>query len=253
MFLEVVIIRYCHTVACGHETAHTTRAVVTCTGLAIAQLQTVSLVGGSDRAQKIMLAMSALTVINLLIFRVIRHIGIILVADGEHEVRQYREFEQTIIPVALVLLGLQILGFTTQCHLGTELVFTFCHKDVGFHYTTFTLNNGLVVELVHIHQVQLERLGELLLQLHVDVLVIYTAKAEELGVITVSTHRRVDSFNERFCRRLVDAADIAEVDLQFGAILATKSGATLEGVAKLTLECPFAVGVLCSIGIKGRA
>lgn len=72
MFLEVVIIRYCHTVACGHETAHTTRAVVTCTGLAIAQLQTVSLVGGSDRAQKIMLAMSALTVINLLIFRVIR-------------------------------------------------------------------------------------------------------------------------------------------------------------------------------------
>ena len=52
-------------------------------------------------------------------------------------------------------------------------------------------------------------------------------------------------------RLLVERADVAHVELHLGAILASERGLALEGVARLALEGPFALGILCGIGVEG--
>ena len=56
--------------------------------------------------------------------------SVILVADGEHEVREERQLEESEVPVALVLLSMQILCLTTECQLVVDAILALCDVDV---------------------------------------------------------------------------------------------------------------------------
>ena len=111
----------------------------------------------------------------------IGHVGVELVADGEHEVGQDGKFEQAVPPVLLVLAGVEVLCLAAQGELFVELILAFHNRHVAFHRTALALNYRFVVALVGIHEVEFELLGEFLLELHVYVLIIdLAAHFEEL-------------------------------------------------------------------------
>ena len=102
-----------------------------------------------------------------------RHVGIELIAHRKHKVGQDREFEQAKPPVLLVLTGVEILCLATERYLGRELILTFGYKDVTLNrIVAMTLYHALVVLLVAIHKVEFELAGQLLLQLHINILIV---------------------------------------------------------------------------------
>ena len=91
--------------------------------------------------------------------------GIPHVGYGKHQVGEYRYFGKSIYPIALVLLGVQVLQFDTGCDFAAYLVLAVEYDDVGVYHTAFAFDNALVVLLEHVHGVELEVFGELLVYL----------------------------------------------------------------------------------------
>ena len=172
------------------------------------------------------------------------------VAHGKHQIGQGREFHESVCPVTLILLGPEILQLTSQRELPVDLIFAFSHSDIRLHDTSLSFDDGLVVTLVHIHQVEFEFLRHLLLHLQVDVLVVEVTHAEETGRIAVGTLERCSM--QGFHGFLVQSTYMADVQLHLRAILTAEGSVLLEGIAKLTLEGPFAGCCLRGIGIESR-
>ena len=168
---------------------------------------------------------------------------VVLVADGEHEVGQNGKLEQTEPPVALVVLCVQILSLAAQRNLLVEAVLTLSHKNVRVNHSALALNNGLVVVLVHIHEVELEVLGEFLLNLHVDVLVVLLAALPERRTVAVCARCTAVVYV------LLDGTDVREVELHACAVLAAEECLAVELVAELCLVSPLAVR-LCGVRIE---
>ena len=177
---------------------------------------------------------------SVVIFR-----SVILVADGEHEVREERQFEESEVPVALVLLSMQILCLSTECQLVVDAILSLCDVDVRMDQSAVSLNHRLVIELVHIHEVELERLRQLLLNLYVEVLIVcLVAPLPESRAVSVCTR------SAAVLLVLLDGVNVREVELEACAVLAAERCVALELISELCLISPFAVE-LCGVGIEG--
>ena len=137
------------------------------------------------------------------------------VADGEHPVRRQRELEQAVCPVALVLLGRQVLQFASQRYLRRELVLGVGDVDVGVHGSAVPFDNGLIVLLVDVHQAELECLRELSRQREVEAAIVcFVAPLEELRAVAVGL------CDEVFCivELPVDSTDIGKIGFHVHAV-----------------------------------
>ena len=94
------------------------------------------------------------------------------IAHGEHQVRECRELNETICPIALILACREILQFATQSELLIDLIFTLSNTDIRLYHATLTFDDSFVVVLVHVHEVELKRFANLLLHLHIDILIV---------------------------------------------------------------------------------
>ena len=90
---------------------------------------------------------------------------VVLVADGEHEMREHGEFDESEPPVLLVLFRMQVLCFGAECELAVDVPLTLGNGDVGLDHSAFAFHHGLVVLLVQILEVEFEVLGDFLVSL----------------------------------------------------------------------------------------
>ena len=202
----------------GYIAADASRAVISGTGLAVAELQAMGLVGVGNSAHEVMHRMGSLCLVDGTVGGIGGHMAVVLVAHGEHEMRQNRQFQQSEPPVFLVLLGMQVLGLTAQGHLAGQLVIAFEHKDVALYsLRSVTFNQVLVVALVGVHQVHLEAPGELLLYQQVDVLEIdFGTHLEEARLGGIVAHLVLVGG----IGLLLNASDMREVELDIRTVLA---------------------------------
>ena len=169
-----------------------------------------------------------------------------LVADGEHPVGQHRQFEQCKSPVALVLLGGQILQFAAQSQFFVHFILALGHENVAVNHTAFTLDDGFVVALVHIHQVQLEIAAQTLVDLDVQVLIIgLVAPFPESRAVAVGAcaEEKIAREDFRGMRTLVDGVNVGEIHFDTRAILTAEHRVFLERIAQFGLIGPFAFGM----------
>ena len=162
--------------------------------------------------------------------------------------RRQRELEQAVCPVALVLLGRQVLQFASQRYLRRELVLGVGDVDVGVHGSAVPFDNGLIVLLVDVHQAELECLRELSRQREVEAAIeCFVAPLEELRAVAVGL------CDEVFCivELPVDSTDIGKIGFHVHAVASAEQRFLLEVIAHFCLISPFAVGELCGIGIDG--
>ena len=157
MGLEIVIIRNGETLLGWHIAADTTRAVIAGACATITSLDAMRLI--VERHQTLIVVQIGLAAVPL-------------VADGEHPVGQPREFEQCKCPVALILLRGEVLQLAAKGELLINLVLAISHEDIRVYHTSVTFHDGLVVALIHVHQVQLEVLRDTLVDLDVQVLIV---------------------------------------------------------------------------------
>ena len=117
-----------------------------------------------------------------------------------------------------------------------------------------TLHDGLVIALVHVHEVQLEVARDALVNLDVQVLIVgLVAPAPELRGIAVSagTADELVGSHLQVARRLLDGVHMREVHLHARAVLTAEQCLLLERVAQLSLVGPFAFGMR-GVGVEGR-
>ena len=155
--LEVIVIRELYTTACGYIAAYASGAVEAGTSTPVAEHEAMSFVVEGDRAHIVVQAC----------FAAVPH-----VAHGKHEVGECRELYECIAPVALILTGREVLQLAAQGVAAIDFVLTFEHADIRTYHTSLSLYDSLIILLVHIHGIELEILGDTLLQLQVDILII---------------------------------------------------------------------------------
>ena len=173
----------------------------------------------------------------------LRITAVVHVAKGEHPVRLQRQFQQCKSPVALVAGGGKVLQLAAQSGLTVKLVLTLADEDVGVYHAALAFYGGLVVALVHIHEVQLETLRELLVQLYVQVLIV--------RLVAPFPERRAVAVGAGVARAvgvLLYGVHVREVHLDARAVLAAQEGVALKAVAHFCLVSPLAEG-LCGVGV----
>ena len=176
----------------------------------------------------------------------IRFTAVPFVAHGEHPVGQHGEFEQRKCPVALVLLGRQILQLTAQRQFFVHFILALRHENVAVNHSAFALDDGLVVALVHIHQIQLEIAAQTLVDLDVQVLIIgFVAPFPEGRAVAVGACAREELAGENFSGSwtLVDGVDVREIDFHARAVFAAESRVFFERIAQFRLIRPLAAGM----------
>ena len=194
------------------------------------------------------------------------------VADGEHKLGQDAELEQAVDPVAtLVVVGhAEVLELAAQGEFLVDGPLGLTHVDVALDLATVTFHDGLVVVLAHIHEVELPGLAQLLVELEIDVLIEgIAAHAEEVGGVTIrapggTAHGIASGIGGGEVLRLggiVEATDVAEIQLEMGGILLALLGLVPgeEAVGEAALEGPLAgderrlvvLAILGGIGIEG--
>ena len=113
-------------------------------------------------------------------------------------------------------------------------------------HAAVALYRCLVVELVHVHQVDVERTGDALLYLNVDVLIVHAVVAplpEGRTVAVSAGTATVDGV-------ALDTADVREVHAHVSAVLTAEQRVALEVVTDLGLVSPLAVWI-GGVGIHG--
>lgn len=178
-----------------------------------------------------------------LIIVLVGHAAVVHVGNGEHPVGQEREFEQSVEPVAVVLVGGEVLQLSAQGELAVYAVFRVGHEYVGMYHAAVPLNYRLVVKLVHVHKVQAEGARERLFYLYVEVLIVgFVAPLEEGRAVAVGACERpvVRVYGAVLA---VDGVYVREVHLYVHAVFASDGGVALEAVAQFGLIRPLAVGL----------
>ena len=171
--------------------------------------------------------------------------------------RHQRELGQAVDPVALVLLGAQVLGLHAQGGLRRELVFGVSYEDVAVYHASLAFYDGLVVALVHVHQVQAELFRQSARERDVQVLVVsLVAPLEEAAGVALGAGERHVALGERChvgsaLEFPVYGTHVAVVQLHIHAILSAQCCLALEVIAQLSLIGPLAVGQLCGVGVEG--
>lgn len=64
-----------------------------------------------------------------LIIVLVGNAAVVHIGDSEHPVRQEREFKQSVEPVAVVLVGREVLQLSAQGELAVDAVF-----GIGYEY-----------------------------------------------------------------------------------------------------------------------
>ena len=158
---------------------------------------------------------------------------------------QHGELEQGEGPVALVVVRCQVLQLPSQREFLVDFVFSVGHEDVGVYHPALSLHDGLVVELVHVHQVELEVSVDALVHLDVEVLVVgAVAPFPEGGAITVGGMRAAVGVVVP-----VHGVHVGEVEAHVGAVFPSEQRVPLEVVTQFGLVCPLSLG-LCGVGIE---
>ena len=228
--LESIAIRHLKAPCSGDVAADSARTVEAGACAPIAQKQAVSLV----------VAGNACIIVMRISFTAIPHVG-----NGDHDVRRHRQFDQAVKPVALILTGVKVLNFVSECEAFVDTPFGIDNKNIGSYLSLFRMTfEEFVVHLVHIHEYLAYRAAPFLVDLNIEVVVVALSHVEKFW------RRSVRSHFAKITGIVGEASDVAQIDLDFCSVFSAQSSFALEIVSELTLKGPFARCGLCGVWVE---